>query len=269
MLGELKNWLKHLIKNKQFKFSVIMLIIAFYFATRGLVNFSRSNGLKLSFLTFSFMKNDMRIHVFMLLSFVFGFSGAYSSFDFGKRSGAKMFFFKLFVCALTTFLYVLILFILAQVCTISVSSFDISSFAGWGKLFSSSAHRMNFVFLPNSMLLENYKPEFIFIHSLVSEFCLLFLISLIFIVSIDILKRLFSLILIIGIIFSDILFYNLYFVSYRKFSIVAFSMLSSFEEMEKGCGLTFENSIKAFFVLTPVLLIMHFLNCIIMRKKIN
>lgn len=257
--NSLSKWLSYVFRSRQLRFLLVVLILFFFMLTNGICNFAKENELKLSLHAFSFIQNDTRGQIVILLGFALCFSDLYSGFRLEGEKGAGLALSKLLICIFSALLYLLAVWLIAQLCIIGVSVLKINSYEGWSKISGAELAKLNPLFLPDMTVMKNYSAKDLFVHSVVFEFALLLSLSLIFINAFEIAKKTFAVMLMIGIIFSDILFFNLFTANFRRLSIVTLSMLSSLNERDFSCGFSIAFATQVFLLLLLALILILFL----------
>lgn len=231
-------------------------------------------NLRLTPMTYPLLINDMTAHLMILSGYIFLLAtidqnniclqpiiprGGYRASSLGQ----------LLFLIILALIYQLMMTVLSQLWLIGLTDWHIAWGDGW--IFLSDPRRtISFfkVFLPNGFLMSTYTPIETIWKTYLSEWALLIILGMIS-TSLNRLSRTaLGSFASMGIALTDILFYGMFPISFRRLSPVSLAMLSTFQELECLNGITQEYA----FTFFPVALIVlgaayMYVNMIWIRKR--
>ncbi len=211
--------------------------------------------------TYLFMINDHVVHLTMLSVFLLFLAVILDDtsvlFQRMEKRGYK-------AAAIGNLLFIIFAVVLFQLAVIFISSmimmpvltFDSEWGDGW-KLLSVQANLKQFspMFYPSTFLIEEYSAQDAAIKTMLFETAFLLSLSLMTFIFINCFGKIVAFVWDIAVVLSDLLFYNLYPIPFRKFSPVSLCMLDTYQKPEIASGITEQYAV---IVLTSVLILAVF-----------
>lgn len=244
--------------------TIVFALIAIYtwIFVNPLKNAAMAMGTRIAPYTYLFMINDHVVHLTMLSVFLLFLAvtldDSSSMFLCMEKWGYKTATIGYLVSATTTVLFFqLTIIIISSIIMLPVLTFDSEWGDGW-KLLSVQENLSQFspMFYPSTFLIEAYSAQDATIKTILFETVFLLSLALMTFILINFVNKVVAFAWNIAVVLSDLLFYNLYPIPFRKFSPVSLCMLDTYQKPEIASGITEQ---YAMIVLATVLLLTVFI----------
>lgn len=220
-----------------------------------------------------FLINDHSSHTVLLSGLLF----ALTALDFQKelrqsllmRSGYISYAIGYLLFILTVvLLYEVFALILSQVWILSVTSWQNNWGTGWEVLCSNDVlYKFHITFIPDPSLIENCSAFDALTLSICLECILMTILAILSSTVNTITRSVCGTLMSMVVILSDMILYNMFPVSFQKYSPVTLAMLSSFVNAEEGNGITYMYAVSYYVIALSVLIISYFLIYTLWLKK--
>ena len=220
-----------------------------------------------------FLINDHSSHTVLLSGLLF----ALTALDFQKelrqsllmRSGYISYAIGYLLFILTVvLLYEVFALILSQVWILSVTSWQNNWGTGWEVLCSNDVlYKFHITFIPDPSLIENCSAFDALTLSICLECILMTILAILSSTVNTITRSVCGTLMSMVVILSDIILYNMFPVSFQKYSPVTLAMLSSFVNAEEANGITYMYAVSYYVIALSVLIISYFLIYTLWLKK--
>ena len=226
--------------------TVVFALIAIYtwIFVNPLKNAAMAMGTRVAPYTYLFMINDHVVHLTMLSVFLLFLAvilddsssmllcmekWGYKTVTIGYLGSA----------VIVVFLFQLTVVIISSIIMMPVLTFDSEWGDGW-KLLSVQENLSQFLpmFYPSTFLVETYSAQDATIKTILFETVFLLSLTLMTLILINSVNKVVAFVWDIAVVLSDLLFYNLYPIPFRKFSPVSLCMLDTYQKPEIASGIT-------------------------------
>lgn len=257
---------------------VVFALIAIYtwIFVNPLKNAAVAMKVRVASYTYLFMINDHVVHLTMLSVFLLFLAvvlnDSTSFIQCLEKWGFK-------VATVGHIIFAMIIVLLFQAITIAVANvimspvqtLDLKWGEGWNLLsIQKNLNQFSPMFYPSAFLIEEYSAQEATIKTLLFETALLLSLTLLTSVLINLANKIVAFLFDIVLILSDLLFYNLYPIPFRKFSLVSLCMLDTYQKPEVASGITEQYARIVFIaVLALALLTCFACNYLLCKKRIE
>lgn len=266
--------LLHAFTSKKSLFVLFVMGMFTYILVSPITNIAEHLGLRLTPLAYPLLVNDKVAHLMLLAGYILLLAtidqNNISQQAVLPRAGyCSAAIGRLLFIAVIALLYQVMITLLSQAWLLNVTDWSLKWGEGWNFLsVPSNTTEFHRVFLPSAFLLSEYTVIEVIWKTYLFEWALLVLLG---IVSVSLNKLSGSAagtFTAMGLSLTDILFYNMFPIPLRILSPVSLSMLSTFQEPERICGITQEYATGFFLVALPILGIAYmYINLLWLKKR--
>lgn len=242
----------------------IVLVYTYAFSFP-ILQLSQKLNITVSPFIMAFLINDQASHIVLLSGLLF----ALIVLDFQKelrqpllmRSGYISYAVGYLLYLITIIiLYEFIAILLSQLWILPVTNWQNDWGTGWRIICSDAVlYKYHITFIPNIHLMENYSAIEATAISIGFECLLMILLALLSCTMNTITRSISGSLVSMTIILSDMILYNMFPISFRKYSPVTLAMLSSYMEAEKRHGMTHIYAASYYAISLVVLIVSYFL----------
>ncbi len=226
--------------------AVVLVLIAVYtwIFVNPLKNAAMAMGTRVAPYMYLFMMNDHVVHLTMLSVFLLFLAVTLDDSSslilrMGKWGYRTATIGYLVFVLITVLFFQLTVIIISSVIMMPVLTFDSEWGEGWRLLtVQTNLSQFSPMFYPSAFLVGEYSAQDATVKTILFETTFLLSLTLMTFVFITCVNKVVAFVWDIAVVLSDLLFYNLYPIPFRKFSLVSLCMLDTYQKPEIASGIT-------------------------------